>query len=61
MKIFQVSLGREMVVSGLITQGRFAGGQGEEYAEQVTIQVSQHSHWSSSYNAAFSLVESKDP
>ena len=29
-----------MVVSGVITQGRYAGGQGEEYAEQVTLQVS---------------------
>ena len=36
----QVSLGREMVVSGVITQGRYAGGQGEEFAEQVTVQVS---------------------
>ena len=30
-----------MVVSGVITQGRYAGGQGEEFAEQVTVQVSQ--------------------
>merc|ERR1719208_480180 len=28
-----------MVVTGVITQGRYAGGQGEEFAETVTIQV----------------------
>ena len=27
-------------MSGVITQGRYAGGQGEEFAEQVTVQVS---------------------
>ena len=44
-KYFQVSLGRDMVVSGVITQGRYAGGQGEEFAEQVTVQVSHFRGW----------------
>ena len=35
----QVELGREMVVTGVITQGRYAGGRGEEFAELVTVQV----------------------
>ena len=33
----QIDLGREQVVVGVITQGRYAGGQGQEFAEFVKI------------------------
>ena len=35
----EIDLGREQVVVGVITQGRFAGGQGQEFAEFVRILV----------------------
>ena len=35
----EIDLGREQVVTGVITQGRFAGGQGQEFAEFVRILV----------------------
>lgn len=35
----EVDLGQETVVTGVITQGRYAGGTGEEYAELVSIKV----------------------
>ena len=35
----QIDLGREQVVVGVITQGRYAGGQGQEFAEFVKILV----------------------
>ena len=35
----EIDLGRELVVTGIITQGRFAGGQGQEFAEFVSILV----------------------
>ena len=39
MEWLQIDLGREQVVVGVITQGRYAGGQGQEFAEFVKILV----------------------
>ena len=39
MEWLQIDLGREQVVVGVITQGRYAGGQGQEFAEFVQILV----------------------
>ena len=35
----EVELATEMMVTGVITQGRYAGGQGVEFAEMVSVQV----------------------
>ena len=35
----QIDMGREVVVTGIITQGRYARGQGQEYAEFVSVLV----------------------
>ena len=35
----QVELGEGTVVTGVMTQGRWAGGQGREWATQVVVQV----------------------
>ena len=39
MEWLQVDLGRKQVVVGVITQGRYAGGQGQEFTEFVRILV----------------------
>ena len=35
----EVELARESLVTGVITQGRYAGGQGVEFAELVSVQI----------------------
>ena len=37
----QVDLLRETIITGVITQGRYAGGQGEEFAELISVEVWQ--------------------
>ena len=32
---------KETIVTGVITQGRYAGGQGEEFAELISVEVWQ--------------------
>ena len=41
----EIDLGREQVVVGVITQGRYAGGQGLEFAEFVRILVWGEQGW----------------
>jgi len=37
----QVDLLKETIITGVITQGRYAGGQGEEFAELISVEVWQ--------------------
>ena len=43
----QVELGRQLVLAGLVVQGRYAGGQGQEFTEWVVVRVwdKQRSVW----------------
>ena len=41
----EVELARDSLVTGVITQGRYAGGQGVEFAELVSVQVMREGAW----------------
>ena len=38
----EVELAGDSLVTGVITQGRYAGGQGVEYAEFISVQVNKN-------------------
>ena len=41
----EVDLGRRARITGLVTQGRWAGGQGQEFAQWVSLQGWQEGGW----------------